>query len=278
VARGTKPSHAARGTTHEAPLPAAPSGSAGWDDYAAYYDWENARTMARRDVPFWSRVAAAADGPVLELGCGTGRVTLPVARVARITGIDLSAQMLERAHARLRRSPLRDRVHLVRGDIRSLPFRPAHFGLIMAPYGILQSLVAERDLRSALRAAAGALRPGGRLVMELVADLPAWREYRNQTRLRGWRAGGRSHITLVESVRQDRERGVTLFEQEFIERSGQATSSRRFSLAFRTLTVTQMASRLTRAGLRVTSRLGSYEGDPWTKASETWIVIAERHA
>ena len=36
------------------------SGSAGWDDYAAFYDWENARTMARRDLPFWKRVAAAA--------------------------------------------------------------------------------------------------------------------------------------------------------------------------------------------------------------------------
>ena len=111
--------------------------------------------------------------------------------------------------------------------------------------------------------------PGGRLVLELVADLPAWHEYSNQTRLKGWRAGGRSHVTLIESVRQDRAGGLTLFEQEFVERRGRAQTSRRFALAFRTLSVAQMAGRLHRAGLRVTARLGSYEGDPWTKTSET---------
>ena len=52
--------------------------------------------------------------------------------------------------------------------------------------------------------------------------------------------------------------------------------SRRFSLAFRTLSVKQMTNRLERAGLRVTARLGSYDGDPWTPQSETWILIAER--
>ena len=47
-----------------------PSGSAGWDDYADFYDWENAQTMARRDVPFWRRLALAADGPVLSSDAG----------------------------------------------------------------------------------------------------------------------------------------------------------------------------------------------------------------
>jgi SAM-dependent methyltransferase len=251
------------------------SGAAGWDEYADFYDWENAQTMARRDVPFWRRVAAAAGGPVLELGCGTGRVTVPVARVAPVVGIDLSARMLQRARARVRRSRGR-RPSLVRGDIRRLPFPAGHFALVMAPYGILQSLLSEKDLRATLQAVRASLRPGGRLVMELVADLPAWKEYRNETKLTGWRAGGKAHVRLVESVRQDRARGLTLFEQEFIERRGSARRSRRFSLAFRTLSVKQMVNRLERAGLRVAARLGSYDGDPWTPQSETWIVIAEK--
>jgi SAM-dependent methyltransferase len=253
------------------------SGSAGWDEYAAFYDWENARTMARRDVPFWRRVAAAASGPVLELGCGTGRVTVALARAGiPLIGIDLSSPMLQRARTRLRRTRLAAPARLVRGDIRHLPFAPATFGLVAAPYGILQSLVRDRDLASTLTAVAAALRPGGRLVMELVADLPAWREYREETKLHGWRPGRRAHITLVESVRQDRRRGLTMFDQEFIERRGRDVSHRRFSLAFRTLSVPQMARRLERAGLRVAARLGSYDGDPWTGESETWILIAER--
>ncbi len=70
----------------------------GWDDYAPFYDWENAQTLDRRDVRFWQRMAERANGPVLELGCGTGRVTIPVARTgARIVGIDRSSEMLARA-------------------------------------------------------------------------------------------------------------------------------------------------------------------------------------
>ena len=77
----------------------------GWDDYAPFYDWENAQTLARRDVAFWQRLAAAQDGRVLELGCGTGRLTIPVARAgAQIVGIDRSEPMLARARQRLRRS------------------------------------------------------------------------------------------------------------------------------------------------------------------------------
>lgn len=233
--------------------------------------------MARRDVPFWTRVAAASAGPVLELGCGTGRVLVPVARSGtRVIGVDLSERMLARARARVRRARLSAGLDLVRGDIRHLPFGDGGFGLVMAPYGILQSLTSDADLRGALRAVARTLRPGGRFVTELVADLPAWQEYSEVTKLRGWRPGRKAHLALVESVRQDRQQGLTIFEQEFVETRGGARRTKRFTLAFRTLTVAQMASRLERAGLKVSAKLGSYDGDPWTPSSDTWILIAER--
>lgn len=252
------------------------SGSTGWDTYADFYDWENARTMARRDVPFWTRVAAA-DGPVLELGCGTGRVLMPLARAGSpVIGVDLSERMLARARARIRRARLARLARLVRGDIRHLPFRDGRFAVVIAPYGILQSLTSDADLRAALDAVTGALRPGGRFVMELVADLPDWQEYSKVTKLRGWRPGRRAFLTLVESVRQDRRKGLTVFEQEYVETRAGAKRSQRFTLAFRTISMAQMTRRLERAGLKVRATLGSYDGDPWTKDSDTWIVIAER--
>lgn len=259
------------------PQPAIQDGASGWDEYAAFYDWENAQTMARRDVPFWQRAAAAADGPVLELGCGTGRVTVPVARSgSSVIGIDLSAPMLSRARTRLRRARLTRRAWLARGDIRGLPFPDAAFSLVIAPYGILQSLLRERDLASTLAEVRRVLRPGGRLILELVADLPSWEEYAGETRLRGWRAGRRAHVTLVESVRQDRARGLTLFEQQFVERRGHDRTTRQFRLTFRTLSMRQMGNRLERAGLTVSARLGSYDGDPWHPGADSWILIAER--
>src|SRR5829696_1497604 len=95
----------------------------GWDEYAPFYDWENAQTLGRRDVPFWQRVAAKARGAVLELGCGTGRVSLPLARAGiRLIGIDRSQPMLDRARQRLTKSRSRrlaGSLQLVRGDIRA---------------------------------------------------------------------------------------------------------------------------------------------------------------
>jgi SAM-dependent methyltransferase len=151
----------------------------GWDAYAPFYDWENARTVARRDVRFWQRLAAAQDGPVLELGCGTGRVLAPVMRAGvDLVGIDRSAEMLARARQRLRRARLLRRGRLVRGDIRHLPFRcRPGFSLVMAPYGILQSLTREADLKATLASVASVLRRGGLFGIDLVPDLPRWSEY-----------------------------------------------------------------------------------------------------
>src|SRR6266540_3380666 len=98
-------------------------GYEGWDEYAPFYDWENARTLGRRDVPFWRNLAHHIGGRVLELGCGTGRLSIPLGRTGvDVVGIDRSAPMLARAHQRVRRGRLERRVRLVRGDIRHLPF------------------------------------------------------------------------------------------------------------------------------------------------------------
>src|SRR5918997_1041748 len=77
----------------------------GWDNYAPFYDWENARTVGRRDVPFWRRIAVASPGAVLELGWGTGRISLPLARAGvRLVGVDRSAAMLAHLRTRLART------------------------------------------------------------------------------------------------------------------------------------------------------------------------------
>ncbi|MFN2445353.1 MAG: class I SAM-dependent methyltransferase [Vicinamibacterales bacterium] len=248
----------------------------GWDDYAPFYDWENARTQGRRDVPFWQRLASNVSGVVLELGCGTGRIAMPLARIGvSLVGIDRSSEMLAHARRRVQRSPHGHQVRLVRGDIRHLPFADASFELVIAPYGILQSLLRERDLGETLEAVSRALGSGGTFGLELVADLPSWSEYERRTSLRGRRGLG-ARVTLIESVRQDRQKGLTFFDQEFVERRGRITRRRTFTLAFRTLSVPQMTRRLVKAGLEVTAILGDYRGGPWDRRAEAWIVLAKK--
>jgi SAM-dependent methyltransferase len=257
-------------------------GWTGWDAYAPFYDWENARTLGRRDVPFWRNVARQTRGRVLELGCGTGRISLPLARAGvRIVGIDRSAPMLERAAKRLaglqKRMPgrRRARLRLIRGDIRFLPFAPGTFSTVLAPYGILQSLVRDKDLNATLAAVAEVIAPGGLFGIDLVPDVPNWREYSNRIQLKGRAAGG-AHLTLVESVRQDRRRHLTIFEQTYVERRGRQTREHTFDLTFRTLPIPTFTRRLERAGFAVEAVLGDYRGGAWDERADVWIMLARR--
>ena len=270
-------------------------GHEGWDDYAAYYDWENAQTVGRRDIAFWSDFAlrastsalrATADKSsgqarkrprVLELGCGTGRVAIPLAKAgATVVGIDRSASMLDRGRIKVRRARVGSRVRLIRGDIRHLPFPDKSFPLVMAPYGILQSLLDEKLLAATLKDVRRVLARDGIFGMELVADLPAWDEYSNRVTLRSPRGPHGTPIRLIESVKQDRRKHITRFEQEFVEGTGRRVTRRKFSLAFRTLTVPQMIQRLEKAGMEVSALLGDYQGGPWDLRAEVWIILARR--
>ena len=255
---------------------ATPDGAQGWDAYAPFYDWENAQTVGRRDVAFWRRLAAAQDGPVLELGCGTGRITVPVARTgASVVGIDRSGEMLTRGQQRLRRARL-ESATLVRGDIRMLPFRArTAFSLVMAPYGILQSLTREADLKATLASVHRVMRKGGLFGIDLVPDLPRWAEYDRKVSLRG-RRGRSTTVTLVESVRQDERRGLTIFDHEYTERRGGRSRVHRFTLTFRTVSVAQMRRRLEAAGFEISAVLGDYKGSPWDVRSDVWVILAKR--
>jgi ubiquinone/menaquinone biosynthesis C-methylase UbiE len=251
----------------------------GWDEYAPFYDWENARTLGRRDVPFWRDVALQARGPVLELGCGTGRISLPLARAGvSLVGVDRSAAMLARAAkraARLKTARRRGRLRLVRADIRALPFAAGAFSMVLAPYGILQSLLRDADLTATLDSVARVVEPGALFGIDLVPDVPNWREYTNKVQLKGRAAGG-AHLTLVESVRQDPDRHLTIFRQTYRERRGRVTTEHSFDLTFRTLPVRRMTARLRRAGFEIEAVLGDYRGGAWDERADVWIVLARR--
>ena len=250
----------------------------GWDQYAPFYDWENTQTLGRRDVPFWRRLASTAGGRVLELGCGTGRVSMPLARAGiDLVGVDRSAPMLERARRRVTKSPGRQItkfLRLVRGDIRQLPFEDQTFPMVLAPYGILQSLIRPRDLKATLASVARVIAPGGTFGIDLVPDVPKWREYSNRVQLHG--KVGSAQLTLIESVRQDPTRRLTTFEQKYVERRGSRTREHRFDLTFRTLSVPQMMQQLERAGFTVDAVLGDYGGRPWDDRADVWIIVARR--
>jgi SAM-dependent methyltransferase len=130
-----------------------------YDAFADIYrDWSRLMT---EDVPFYVDLARQADGPVVELAVGTGRVALPVAREAgkRVIGIDSSPAML--AEARRAADAAGVELELREADMRELALdEPA--ALIYCPFRSLLHLPTWHDRRRVFERVAAALRPGGR--------------------------------------------------------------------------------------------------------------------
>jgi len=120
------------------------------------------------DLPFYVSRIPSANARVLELGCGTGRITLPLAKhCGFIQGIELSEAMLEICRAKLRERPaLAGKVAVELGDITKYDFG-ATFDLIIAPYRVLQNLETDEEVAGLLRCMRTHLAPGGTCILNV---------------------------------------------------------------------------------------------------------------
>lgn len=144
----------------------------------ALYDYEYRR---RRDDVRWyrdlaKRTLGTSDGPILELGAGSGRLTMPLARDGyRVVAVDHSAPMLAALELRRARLPraARDRVVTHQGDLRDFNLRK-RFPLIIAAFNVLEHLYTRIELDACLRAVRRHLAPGGLFAFDVQLPDPAW--------------------------------------------------------------------------------------------------------
>ena len=130
---------------------------------AVWHDVECASYTA--DLELWRELAAAADGPILDLGCGTGRVALDLAeRGHDVTGVDAEPALVRTLAARARERGLR--VHAEVADARTLALG-ARFALAIAPMQVVQLLGGEDGRAALLASAALHLRRGALLAVAL---------------------------------------------------------------------------------------------------------------
>jgi ubiquinone/menaquinone biosynthesis C-methylase UbiE len=141
------------------------------DEYrvvAEFYDYV-VLYRERQDVVFYVEMARESGGPVLELGCGTGRVLIPIARAGiEINGVDNSSSMLAICKQKLTRESagVQSRVVLMQADMRNFELG-RQFPLVTTPFRSFQHLLTTEDQMSCLRSAHRHLLPQGRFVLDV---------------------------------------------------------------------------------------------------------------
>jgi SAM-dependent methyltransferase len=134
---------------------------------ASFYDFHSLGVEG--DVQFYIEEARKAQAPILELGCGTGRILLPIAQAGTaVVGLDRSLDMLAVLRRKLAKfSPeVQARVELVEGDMRDFSF-DRQFSLITIPYRAFLHLLTPKAQRQALECVREHLADDGRLIFNI---------------------------------------------------------------------------------------------------------------
>jgi SAM-dependent methyltransferase len=137
-----------------------------YDVEAGFYDLFYDRTD---DIPFYLEYARKCGGPILECACGTGRITIPIARQGfEITGLDINSRMLEVFKRKVAKEEpaTRSRTHIARGDMRDFRL-DQRFKMAFVPFASFLHNLTVKDQEDTLRCIRDHLEPNGLLLLEV---------------------------------------------------------------------------------------------------------------
>ena len=225
-----------------------------WDEaFAHRYDEWSADMAA--DVAFYVGLAREADGPLVELAVGNGRVAIPVAQATgrKVVGIDTSPAMLEQARVRAGEAGVE--LDLREGDMRDLALdEPA--GLVYCPFRALLHLPTWADRRRTFERVAAALRPDGRF---------AWNAFAFHHGVAARLDGAHQDEPVPHTIRYsvgDNRIDITL--------DGGGRSSLWWA------TKNEWLGLLDVAGLEIEALYGGFFGEPFGDDSHEYVFVARR--
>ncbi|MGF1467505.1 MAG: class I SAM-dependent methyltransferase [Sandaracinaceae bacterium] len=241
-----------------------------------FYDHHYLRYRA--DRAFYLELAQRAGGDVLEIGVGTGRIALHLARAGiAVTGVDRSRDMLARARQRLDKMPRRVRalVRLVRADLRRLELGRT-FALVAAPFNVLMHLYARTDLEAALAACRRHLAPGGLFALDVLnPDVGSFlRDPARAYKLRSITdPTDRRRYRSTETFAYDWATQVQTTTQAFRPEDG-GPGERTIRLVQRQFFPAELEALLHYNGFEVLSHEGGFEGEPLDADAPSQVVVA----
>jgi SAM-dependent methyltransferase len=224
------------------------------------------------ELEFYQRQAQRAGPRVLELACGTGRLTIPLARSGLIlTGLDLSAEMLARSATKA--AALNLALDLHPADMRTFAL-DQQFDLIFIPINSLCHLMDWRDVGQCFAQVRRHLAPGGRFVIDvfnpslalLTRDRTRWYEVGDYRDAQG------GTVRLTEQNKYDAATQINHLQWRFETESGQRLEH---SLTMRQFFPQELDALLAHSGFVVAQKFGKYGETPFHGDSTQQIVVAQ---
>jgi SAM-dependent methyltransferase len=230
------------------------------------------------DLHMVRQFAARCGSPILELGCGTGRLLVPLASDGyRLIGVDSSSEMLQITRSRVADQNLGDRVILLNQDMRELNLDGTVNLAFSAINSFLHLLTADDQL-AALRGIRQCLNPDGLLLLDLLnPDLDRLLDSRGQVVLDKTMTDPDAGCLLVKFRTQTVDPGQQLLHTTYLIDEVDAQGCvRRFLFPFtlRYLFRGELELLLRQAGFKVEAIYGSYELDEFSGDSEKMIAVA----
>ena len=250
-----------------------------YDSFADIYThWTDTAASTRANLAFYIDAYTAAEGPVVELGVGDGRIAVDAAaRGCQVIGVDASSAMLALCRQRARRAGVTDKITLLEADFREFSLeRPA--GLIALPYHSIGHLLTLDDKRQAMRQVFAQLRPGGRFIFDDFLMTPALMAHMRQVQLRdAYRSPAGADVLLwVTSLVDEQAQSVAVVTwEDELDADGLLNRRRYRRLSLSWLEPTQARRLLEDTGFGVEACFGDFQNTPFTETTaveQIWIA------
>lgn len=250
-----------------------------FDRFAAFYDGDY--RDYDDDLDALLELAVECGDPILELGCGTGRVAIPLAQAGqRVVGVDISPGLLNVARSKLERAVLGSLVSLTQGDLRTFDLAEKEFGLAICTSNTLMHFTTPAEQLAVLRNAHRHLRTGGALFIDLFnPDIPRllkvnglmeladqWRDEDADAQVIKWSVRS---IDLAEQLQET----LFIYEQVFDDGRVRKTLC---PFTVRYLWRNEGELMLAAAGFTVEDVWGDFDGSPFGGASDHLIFVARK--
>ena len=250
-----------------------------FDRFARFYDLDYREY--EDDLPMVMELAQEVEGPLLELGCGTGRVLAPLAAAGhRITGLDLSPALLDVARQKLKQSGYAATVTLVEADMRDFDLARKDFGFAFCMSNTFMHCASQDEQMNVLQAAYDHLRPGGLLLIDLFnPDIARLVQVDGLTELADMWVDAETNVQCtkwsVRSLNLAEQLQETLFIYEEIFPDGRVQKTV-CPFTLRYLWQGEGSLMLEMIGFEVLEIWGDFEQNPYGDGSERLIFLAQK--